>query len=156
MFGVLTSSSSYFEFLRKCVIRRLNILWRFKSSKPRMSHHYVNIKGTLWSFFSQMNILHFFPQKFRWGGGGVEGVENKRRCGAEKFSRLQELWKPSSVTVKNCNSFEESSWTFNWFIQNDNFFGSLNYNRRVLFRITKCRVESFRTNLIWDWKSDRS
>ena len=74
-------------------------------------------------FFHKWIFYTFFPQKFRWGGGGVEGVENKRRCGAKKFSRLQELWKPSSVTVKNCNSFEESSWTFNWFIQNDNFLG---------------------------------
>ena len=64
-----------------------------------------------------------------------------------KFSRLQELWKPSSVTVKNCNSFDESSWTFIWFIQSSNFLG-FQYKSRVLFRITKCGVESFRTNVI--------
>ena len=145
LFGVLTSS----------------MLWTLAKVCNPALEHFVEIqvlsldwaiimcehKRNFVEFFPQMNILHFFPQKFRWGGGGVEGVENKRRCGAEKFSRLQELWKPSSVTVKNCNSFDESSWTFIWFIQSSNFLG-FQYKSRVLFRITKCRVESFCTNLI--------
>ena len=54
-----------------------------------------------------------------------------------KFSRLQELWKPSSVTVKNCNSFEESSWTFIWFIQSSNFFGKFK-----LFNVCSSKLQN--------------